>query len=101
MQTPITIECGPELQTKLVFHEEIICCHSKQLQNIFTKAKSTRVHYEEADKLRNDLAKCVFPEVTPKEFEDKKMDRQVCLVSAPQLYTIEHQLPAQLIQGES
>ena len=85
MQTPITIECGPDLATKLIFHQEIICCNSKQLSNRFEKAKPLMAHYKKADEFRNDLAKYVFPEVDPKEFEDKKMDRQVCLVSMPRL----------------
>jgi len=91
MQTPITIECGPNLETKLTYHKEMICCHSKQLEAMFVKAKPMTVYYEKADKLRNDLAKHVFPEVNPKEFEDKKMDRQVCLVSMPWMWTTEHQ----------
>ncbi|KAI4605975.1 hypothetical protein J4E83_010401 [Alternaria metachromatica] len=76
MQTPITIECGPKLETKLTYHKEMICCHSKKLEAMFAKAKPIMVHYEKADKFRNDLARYVFPEVNAKEFEDQKMDRQ-------------------------
>ncbi|KAI4943367.1 hypothetical protein J4E91_009566 [Alternaria rosae] len=42
----------------------------------FEKAKSTMVHYEKADKVRDELAQYVFPEVTPKEFEAGVMDKQ-------------------------
>ncbi|KAI4701873.1 hypothetical protein J4E89_010564 [Alternaria sp. Ai002NY15] len=76
MQTPITIECGPDLATKLIFHQEIICCNSKQLSNRFEKAKPLMAYYKKADELRNELARYVFPEVDAKEFEDRKMDRQ-------------------------
>ena len=101
MQTPITIECGPDLATKLIFHQEIICCNSKQLSNRFEKAKPLMAHYKKADELRNDLARYVFPEVDPKEFEDKKMDRQVRLVSMARMWTTEHHWPIHLILGKS
>jgi len=101
MQTPITIECGPDLATKLIFHQEIICCNSKQLSDRFEKAKPLMAHYKKADEFRNALARYVFPEVDPKEFEDKKMDRQVCLVSMPWMWMTEHQWSIHLIQGKS
>ncbi|KAI4613538.1 uncharacterized protein J4E87_009839 [Alternaria ethzedia] len=76
MRTPINIECGPDLATKIIFHKEMICCHSKQLSNLFEKAKPTMIHYEKADKVRDELAQYVFPEVTPKEFETNLLDKQ-------------------------
>jgi hypothetical protein len=81
MQTPITIECGPKLQVKLTLHEEILCCYSKQLQDRFSKAMSMRVQSAKADNFRHQLAAYVFPEVTPKEFEEGRFEQQVCLIS--------------------
>jgi hypothetical protein len=78
MQTSINIECGPKLQTKLTVHEEMLCCHSKPLQARFLKAKSIRQQFVKADDFRDQLAAYVFPETTPKEFEDDRCDQKVC-----------------------
>jgi hypothetical protein len=83
MQTPITIECGPKLQTKLTVHEEILCCHSKPLQARFSKARSIRKQFAKADDFRDQLAAYVFPEATPREFEDNRYDQKVYSVNIP------------------
>jgi hypothetical protein len=83
MQTPIIIECGPDLQTKLTLHEEILCCYSKQLHDRFSKAKSARTQLAKANKFREQLAAFVYPEVTPKDFEDGHLEQKVRLSSLP------------------
>ncbi|EUC43023.1 hypothetical protein COCMIDRAFT_7494 [Bipolaris oryzae ATCC 44560] len=68
MQTPVEIECGPDLSIKLTIHEELLCCHSKLLEERFTKAKNLRKQFEQTDHLRDQIAAHVFPEVTAEEF---------------------------------
>ncbi|KAL1792430.1 hypothetical protein ACET3X_008937 [Alternaria dauci] len=77
MQTPITIECGPDLKTKLTVHEELLCVHSKQLQGQFEKAKSARTQFAKAEAFREKVAAFVYPECTQKDFEDKHLEQQV------------------------
>ncbi|KAG9185660.1 hypothetical protein G6011_06991 [Alternaria panax] len=77
MQTLITIECGPDLKTKLTVHEEILCCHSNQLQGQFSKAKTARTDYEKAGEFREKLAAYVFPEASQKDYEGGHFDLQV------------------------
>jgi hypothetical protein len=89
MQTLITIECGPKLETKLTLHEELLCCHSKQLAGQFAKAKSARIQFAKADKFREKLAAYVYPETTQKEFEDGRLEQQVSPVSRTWKYTTE------------
>lgn len=87
MKTPITVECGPDSETKLIFHEEILCCYSKQIQELFLKAKPARMQLAKADKLREQVAAFVFPEVTGREFEDGHLEQKVCLLSLPPIWT--------------
>ncbi|XP_014562194.1 hypothetical protein COCVIDRAFT_85043 [Bipolaris victoriae FI3] len=68
MQTPVEIECGPDLSIKLTIHEELLRCHSELLQDRFTKAKILRKQFEQIDHLRDQIAAHVFPEVTAEDF---------------------------------
>ncbi|KAJ6200064.1 hypothetical protein J3E72DRAFT_391961 [Bipolaris maydis] len=68
MQTPVEIECGPDLSTKLTIHEELLCCHSKLLEERFIQAKVLRKQFEQSDHLRDQIAPHVFPEVTAEQF---------------------------------
>ncbi|RMZ67673.1 hypothetical protein GMOD_00001633 [Pyrenophora seminiperda CCB06] len=77
METPLTVECGVDLTVKLVTHEELLCCHSKLLSGRFAKAKPLRAQYKRTKTISDQLAEYVFPEVSPKEFEDGGLEAQV------------------------
>lgn len=77
MQTPLTVECGDDLTVKLTMHEEILCCHSKLLGDRFAKAKPLMEQYRCTKTISNKLASYIFPEVTPKQFEDRGLEAQV------------------------
>ncbi|KAF5847646.1 hypothetical protein GGP41_000347 [Bipolaris sorokiniana] len=68
MQAPVAIECSPDLSIKFTIHEELLRCHSKLLEECFTKAKILRKQFEQTDHLRDQIAAHVFPEVTAEEF---------------------------------
>lgn len=80
MATTISIECGPKLATKLTAHEELLCCCSRLFQQLHTKAKPLRDQYTNCDDLKDQLARCVFPEVTAKQFENDHMEEIVCFL---------------------
>ena len=77
MQTPITIECGQDLSDKLTVHEELLCCHSRLLEQRFSAAKDMRQQYEQAKTLRDQMAAYVFPEVTKVQFEARSCEKRV------------------------
>lgn len=77
MQTPLTVECGDGLTVKLTMHEEILCCHSKLLADRFANAKSLREQYKRTKSISDKIAACVFPEVSPKQFEDSGLEVRV------------------------
>ncbi|USP79019.1 hypothetical protein yc1106_06293 [Curvularia clavata] len=76
MQTPITIECGKNLSEKLTVHEELLCCHSRLLEQRFFAAKDMRQQYEQAKTLRDQMAAYVFPEVTKVQFEARSCEKR-------------------------
>ncbi|KAF1836533.1 hypothetical protein BDW02DRAFT_566960 [Decorospora gaudefroyi] len=90
MQTTITIECGPDLQSKLTVHEGCLRCHSKPLDQRYAKAKAMREQQEESKALCKKLAAYVFPELNAREFENNGSEEEVIplIVSAHEVYPI-------------
>ena len=78
MKTTISVEYGENLTSKVTMHEELLRCHSKSLEQLFTKAKPLREQYVQNQRLMGRLASFVFPEATLKQFEDNGMEHKVC-----------------------
>jgi hypothetical protein len=77
MSTPIEIECGPDLATKLTVHEELLRCHSTLLDERYTKAKFERDAIADRSAFQAAIATYVYPVTPAKRFVDSNAAEKV------------------------
>jgi hypothetical protein len=78
METEVTIEYGKTLKGKRLIHQELLCCHSEHVQDLFKMATAQRDAYSDADHLRKQLKEFVYPRMSDKTFDDTHCERKAC-----------------------
>lgn len=82
LQTPVSVEYGEDLKERLTIHEEILRCHSPKFEKLCAKAQPLCKQYAKSKALNDQVAKFVFPEVTPEQFDRHRLSEKVsCLAS--------------------
>jgi hypothetical protein len=85
MHTPLIAECGQVLKTKLTMHEEMLRCHSKKLDQLFTNEMLTRKLSKVCKSICDKVATYLFPELNPKQFEEAGSEEQVRIFRCPRM----------------
>jgi hypothetical protein len=77
LETELSLEYGKDLKQRRVIHKELLCCHSKVMQDLFVKAKALEDAYSVTNRLRRQLKQFVYPNMADKIFEENHMENQV------------------------